>query len=115
MKQALEKKDEELARAQKVAKEKTEATEAKLASVGKLEEENASLKTAVEDLKKERAEWAKKMEEKTSAFESKKTALNDKGDQLTQKRDALEKYVGGFTKKMYVMLEGRPSWSSESP
>ena len=40
-----------------MAKEKTEAVEAKLASVGKLEEENASLKIVVEELKKERAEW----------------------------------------------------------
>ena len=41
-----------------------------------------------------------------------KTALNDKVDQLTQRRDALEKYLGGFAKKMYAMLEGtslRPS------
>ena len=54
-----------------------------MASVEKLEEENASLKTVVEELKKERAEWAKKMEDRGSAFESEKTALNDKVDQLT--------------------------------
>jgi hypothetical protein len=90
MKQALEHKDNALAGAQKVAREKTEAAEAKLASVGKLEEENASLKTAVEaakkeatELKKEQAEWAKKIEDQTSAFELEKTTLNDKVDQLT--------------------------------
>jgi predicted RNase H-like nuclease (RuvC/YqgF family) len=113
MKQALEDKDKALVGAQKVAKEKAEAAEAKLASVGKLEEENASLKAAVEEvkkeatkLKKEQAEWAKKIEDRVSAFELEKTALNDKVDQLTQKRDVLEKYLGGFAKNMYNMLEG---------
>ena len=39
-----------------MAKEKAEAAEAKLASVGKLEDENVSLKTVVEEEKKEAAE-----------------------------------------------------------
>ena len=90
MKQALEDKDNALAGAQKVAREKTEGAEAKLALVGKLEEENASMKTAVEELKKELAEWAKKIEDQASAFESEKTTLTDKVDQLTQKTDRIE-------------------------
>ena len=52
MKRALERKDHELAGAQMVAWEKTEVAEKKLASVGKLEEENARLKTAIEEVKK---------------------------------------------------------------
>ena len=41
MKQALEQKDLVLAAAQKTARERTELADKKLASVGKLEEENA--------------------------------------------------------------------------
>ena len=46
MKEALEKKDLDLAAAQKEAREKTSLADKKLASVGKLEEENSKLKTA---------------------------------------------------------------------
>ena len=53
MRQALEKKDLDLAEAHKTAREKTELADQKLASVGKLEEENAQLKTAVDDAIKE--------------------------------------------------------------
>ena len=42
MKQALEQKDLDLAAAQKTAREKTELSKKKLASVGKLEEEKPS-------------------------------------------------------------------------
>ena len=45
MKEALEKKDQDLAAAQKEAREKTTLADQKLALVGKLEEENAKLKT----------------------------------------------------------------------
>ena len=51
--QALEKKDTDLAGAHKVARQKTELAERKLALVGKLEEENANLKTTVDEAKKE--------------------------------------------------------------
>ena len=49
MKQALEKKDLDLAAAQREAREKTELADKKLASVNKLEEENAQLKTAISE------------------------------------------------------------------
>ena len=49
MKQALEKKDLDLAAPQKEAREKTALADKKLASVGKLEEENSKLKAAVSD------------------------------------------------------------------
>ena len=53
MNQALAKKDLDLAAAQKAAEEKTALADQKLASVGKLEEENAKLKTALDEANKE--------------------------------------------------------------
>ena len=53
MKQALEKKDLDLAAAQKEAREKTALADKKLASVGKLEEENSKLKADVCDANQE--------------------------------------------------------------
>ena len=53
MKQALEQKDLNLAAAQKTAREKTELADKKLASIGKLEEENAQLKIAINEANKE--------------------------------------------------------------
>ena len=88
MKQALERKDNELAGTQKVAREKTEAAEKKLASVGKLEEENAALKTIVEEVKKEAAQ-----------LKEEKVVLTDKVDQLTQKREVLEAYLGSLANR----------------
>ena len=49
MKEALEKKDQDLPAAQKEAREKTMLAEQKLALVGKLEEENTKLKTAISE------------------------------------------------------------------
>jgi hypothetical protein len=67
----------------------------KLASVGKLEEENAKLKTVVDEAKKEAVQ-----------LKEEKVALADKVDVLTRKRDELEAYLGGLAKKMFLMLEG---------
>ena len=53
MKEALEKKDLDLAAAQKEGREKTTLADKKLASVGKLEEENSKLKTAISDANRE--------------------------------------------------------------
>ena len=53
MKQALEQKDLDLAVAQKTAREKTDLADKKLASVSKLEEENAKLKTTISEANKE--------------------------------------------------------------
>src|SRR3990170_6804359 len=53
MKQALEQKDLDLAAAQKTARERTELADKKLASVGKLEEDNAKLKAALDEANKE--------------------------------------------------------------
>ena len=53
MKEALEQKDLDLAAAQKEACEKTKLADQKLTSVGKLEEENTKLKTAISDANRE--------------------------------------------------------------
>ena len=106
MKQALEQKDLDLAEAQKTAREKAELADMKLASVSKLEEEHAKLKTAVDEAKKEAAQ-----------LKEEKVALADKVDVLTRKRDELEAYLGGLAKKLFLMLEGilpRPTGSKTS-
>lgn len=111
MKQALVNKDNELAGAQKVAREKTKAAEEKLASFEKLEGENKSLKTVVEEMKKEVAElkkqqteWGGKFKAQANAYEQEKKTLSEKITQLTQKKDSLEKYIEDFTEEMYTKL-----------
>ncbi|XBI10014.1 hypothetical protein VPH35_137418 [Triticum aestivum] len=94
MKQALEHKDIDLVGAQKTAREKTELADKKLDLVGKLEEENAKLKTAVDEAKKEAVQ-----------LKQEKVVLADKVGALTRKRDELEVYLGGLAKKMFLMLE----------
>ena len=86
-----------------MAREKTELAERKLASIGKLEEENANLNTGVDKAKKEVAQ-----------LKEEKVALTDKVDELTRKRDVLEVYLRGLAKKLYVMLEGTFVHPSES-
>ena len=95
MKQALEQKDLDLAGVQKTAREKTELADRKLASIGKLEEENAKLKTDVDEANKEVVQ-----------LKEEKVASADKVDVLTRKRGELETYLGGLAKKMFLMLEG---------
>ena len=93
--QALAKKDQDLAAAQKTADEKTALAEQKLASVGKLEEENAKLKTALDEANKE-----------ATRLKKDKNNLNEKMEGIARKRDDLENYLGGLAKKLFVMLEG---------
>ena len=76
-------------------REKTELADKKLALVGKLEEENAKLKTAIDEANKEVVQLKKD-----------KVALTDKVADLTRRRDELETYLGGLAKKMFLMLEG---------
>ena len=92
---ALNKKDQELAEAQKAALDKTKLAEEKLASVGKLEEENANLKAALDAANKE-----------VSHMKNDKIALSDKASELVGKKNDLEAYLGGLTKKLFIMLEG---------
>ena len=95
MNQALAKKDLDLAAAQKAAEEKTALADQKLASVGKLEEENAKLKTALDEANKE-----------ATRLKKDKRALTDKVEDIAHKRDELENYLGGLAKKLFVRLEG---------
>ena len=78
-----------------MTQEKTELADKKLASVSKLEEENAKLETAINEANKEVVQMKKDM-----------IALSDKVGDLTRKRDELEAYLGGLAKKMFLMLEG---------
>ena len=95
MKQALEQKDRDLAAAQKAAQEKTTLAEKKLTSVGKLEEENAKLKAALDEANKE-----------STRLKKDKEALTDKASDLMRRREELEAYLGGLAKKLSLMLEG---------
>ena len=83
MKQALEKKDQDLATAQKEAQEKTTLVDKKLASFNKLEEENSKLKTAVCDTNQEVARLKKDKEN-----------LTDEVGSLKAKKGELEAYLG---------------------
>ena len=84
MNQALAKKDLDLAAAQKAAEEKTALADHKLASVGKLEEENAKVRTALDEANKEATRLRKD-----------KRSLTDKVEDIARKRDELENYLGG--------------------
>ena len=69
--------------------------EEKLASVGKLEEENTNLKAALDAANKE-----------VSRLKNDKIALSDKASELARKKNDLEAYLGGLAKKLFLMLEG---------
>ena len=92
---ALNKKDQELAEAQKAALDKTKLAEEKLVSVGKLEEENANLKAALDAANKE-----------VNHLKNDKIALSDKASELVGKKNDLEAYLGGLANKLFLMLEG---------
>ena len=95
MEEALKKKDHDLAEAQKAALDKTKLAEEKLASVGKLEEENVNLKAALNAANKE-----------VSRLKNDKIALSDKASELVGKKNDVEAYLGGLAKKLFLMLEG---------
>ena len=91
----MEKKDLDLAAAQKMAEEKIALADQKPASVGRLEEENAKLKTALDEVNKE-----------VTRLKKDKGALTDKVGDLSPKRYELKAYLGGLVKKLFLMLEG---------
>ena len=95
MKDALRKKDLELAEMQKTALEKTKLADEKLASVTKLEEENTNLKAALDAANKE-----------VNRLKSDKIAHNNKASELLGKKNDLEVYLRGLAKKLFLMLEG---------
>ena len=102
MKEALKKKDRDLAEAQKAASDRTKLAKEKLALVGKLEEENANLKAALDAANKE-----------ASRLKNDKIALSDKASELAGKKNDLEAYLGGLTKKLFIMLEGNLSYPTD--
>ena len=102
MKEALKQKDQELAEAQKAALDKMKLAEEKLTSVGKLEEENANLKAALNAANKE-----------VSRLKNDKIALSDKASELVGKKNDLEAYLGGLARKLFLMLEGNLSHSTD--
>ena len=95
MKEALEQKDLDLAAAQKEAREKTKLADQKLASVGKMEEQNAKLKTAISDANREVEQLKKDKENLTTEVGGLKT-----------KTDKLESYLEQLAAKLVLKLEG---------
>ena len=95
MKEALEQKDLDLAAAQKEAREKTKLADQKLASVGKLEEENPKLKTAISEANREVEQLKKDKENLTTEVGG-----------LRTKMDKLESYLEQLAVKLDLKLEG---------
>ena len=95
MKDALKKKDLDLAEAQKRAADKTRLAEEKLASVDKLEEDNTRLKAALDVANQE-----------VTRLRNANMVLDDKAGELAGKKNDLELYLGGLAKKLFLMLEG---------
>ena len=97
LKDALKKKDLDLAEAQKAASDKTKLAEEKLASVNKLEEENTNLKAALDVANQE-----------VTRLKNANMVLSNKAGELARKKNDLEVYLGGLAKKLFLMLEGNP-------
>jgi len=95
MKEALEQKDLDLAAAQKEAREKTKLADQKLASVGKLEEENAKLKTTISEANQEVEQLRKDKENLTTEVGG-----------LRAKTDKLESYLEQLATNLVLKLEG---------
>ena len=100
MRDALKKQELDLAEMQKTALEKTKLADEKLASVTKLEEENTNLK-ALGIANKE-----------VSRLKTDKAALTDQVSKLTGKKNDLEAFLSGLSKKLFLMLEGKPLCSA---
>ena len=95
MKLALEKKDSDLAAAQKEAQDKTALADQKLASVEALEGEVTKLKSCLNESNQE-----------VTRLKKDKITLNEKLESAVHKRNDTEAYLRTLTKKLYLMLEG---------
>ena len=95
MKQALEKKDLDLAAAQKEAREKTALADKKLASVGTLEGEVNRLKSCLNEANGE-----------VTSLKKDKVVLNEKLESAIRKRNDTEAYLRTLAKKLYLVLGG---------
>ena len=94
MKLALEKKDSNLAAAQKEAQDKTALVDQKLASVEALEGEVTKLKSCLNESNREVTRLKDKI------------TLNEKLESVVHKRNDMEAYLRTLAKKLYLMLEG---------
>lgn len=94
MRLALEKKDLDLASAQKEAQDKTALADQKLASVGVLEGEVNKLKSSLNESNRE-----------VTRLKKDEIALNEKLESAVRKRNDTEAYLRTLTKKLYLMLE----------
>ena len=97
MRLALEKKDLDLAAAQKEAQDKTTLADQKLASVEVLEGEVNKLKSSLNECNRE-----------VTRLKKDKIALNEKLESAVRKRNDTEAYLRTLAKKLYLMLEGTP-------
>ena len=97
MKLALEKKDSDLATAQKAAQDKTALADQKLASIRTLEGEVNKLKPCLNEANRE-----------VTSLKKDKVALNEKLESAIRKRNDTEAYLRTLAKKLYLMLEGTP-------
>ena len=91
----MAKKDQDLSATQKEADDRTALAEQKLASVGQLEEENAKMKSSLNEANKE-------------CTRLKKDNLNlyEKMEGIARRRDDLESYLRSLAKKLFIKLEG---------
>ena len=84
-----------MAAAQKKADDRTALAEQKLASVGQLEDENAKMKSALDEANKE-----------VTRLKKDKVNLNEKMEGIARRRDDLESYLRSLAKKLFLKLEG---------
>ena len=97
MKLALEKKESDLAAAQKEAQDKTALADQKLASVGALKGVVSKLKSSLIESNRE-----------ATRLKKDKVALNEKLESMARKRNDVEAYLRTLAKKLFLMLEGTP-------
>ena len=95
MKLALEKKDSDLAAAQKADQDKTALADQKLASIGTLEGEVTKLKSCLNGANRE-----------VTSLKKDKVALNEKLESAIRKRNDIEAYLRTVAKKLYLAFEG---------
>ena len=83
-----------MAAAQKKADDRTALAEQKLASVGQLEEENAKMKSALNEANKE-----------CTRLKKNNVNLYEKMEGIARRRDDLESYLRSLAKKLFIKLE----------
>ena len=95
MKLALDKKDSDLAAAQKAAQDNTALVDKKLASIRTLEGEVNKLKSCLNEANRE-----------VTSLKKDKVVLNEKLESVIRKRNDTKAYLRTLAKKLYLVLEG---------